>query len=55
MDLSGPAFSLSVAIITGGGMASTSASNAEETMRARTRPVREVWWYYMDEVSYGDC
>jgi len=34
MDLSGPAFSLSVAVVTGGGMTSTSASNAEETKRA---------------------
>ena len=40
MDFGGPAFSLSVAVAIGGSMTPTSASDAEETMRAACEGVR---------------
>ena len=40
MDFGGPALSLSVVVVIGGGMTSTSASDAEETMRAACEAVR---------------
>jgi hypothetical protein len=42
MDFGGPAFSLSVVVVIGGGMTSTSASDAEETMQA-TCEARRAW------------
>ena len=40
MGFGGPAFSLSIVVVIGGGMTSTSASDAEETTRAACEAVR---------------
>ena len=40
MHVGGPAFSLSVAVVIGSGMTSTSASDAKETTRAACEVVR---------------
>jgi hypothetical protein len=51
IDFDGPAFSLSVVVAIGGGMAPTSASDAEETMQAACE-ARRAWADQCDCITW---